>query len=96
MLLNINATRAFILCFFTILNQKEFRTATVAMFTRELSRRCVAVPAGCLSVFFAYIKKLLGRTDMIIDRLSAYVQLDISPETIEQDLPFAINDRQFN
>ena len=32
MFLNINATRAFILCFFTILNQKEFRIATVAMF----------------------------------------------------------------
>ena len=32
MLLNINATRAFILCFFTILNQKEFRIATFAMF----------------------------------------------------------------
>ena len=36
MLLNINATRAFILVFFTILNQKEFRIATVAMFTCEL------------------------------------------------------------
>ena len=36
MLLNINATRAFILCFFTILNQKEFRMATVAMFTCDL------------------------------------------------------------
>ena len=36
MLLNINATRAFILCFFTILNQKEFRIATVAMFTCDL------------------------------------------------------------
>ena len=34
--LNINATRAFILCFFTILNQKEFRIATVAMFTCDL------------------------------------------------------------
>ena len=33
MLLIINATRAFILCFFTILNQKEFRIATVAVFT---------------------------------------------------------------
>ena len=33
MLLNSNATRAFILCFFTILNQKEFRIATVAMVT---------------------------------------------------------------
>ena len=33
MLLNINATRAYNLCFFTILNQKEFRMATVAMFT---------------------------------------------------------------
>ena len=31
-LLNINATRAF----FTILNQKEFRIATVAMFTCDL------------------------------------------------------------
>ena len=36
MLLNINAPRAFILCFFTILNQKEFRMATVAMFTCDL------------------------------------------------------------
>ena len=36
MLLNINATRAFILCFFTILNQNEFRIATVAMFTCDL------------------------------------------------------------
>ena len=36
MLLNINATRAFILCFFTIINQKEFRIATVAMFTCDL------------------------------------------------------------
>ena len=36
MLLNINATCAFILCFFTILNQKEFRIATVAMFTCDL------------------------------------------------------------
>ena len=36
MLLNINATRAFILCFFTILNQKECRIATVAMFTCDL------------------------------------------------------------
>ena len=36
MLLNINATRAFILCFFTILNQQEFRIATVAMFTCDL------------------------------------------------------------
>ena len=36
MLLSINATRAFILCFFTILNQKEFRIATVAMFTCDL------------------------------------------------------------
>ena len=36
MLLNINATRAFILCFFAILNQKEFRIATVAMFTSDL------------------------------------------------------------
>ena len=36
MLLNSNATRAFILCFFTILNQKEFRIATVAMFTCDL------------------------------------------------------------
>ena len=36
MLLNINATRAFILCFFTILNQKEFRIATVVMFTCDL------------------------------------------------------------
>ena len=35
MLLNINATRAFIL-FFTILNQKEFCIATVAMFTCDL------------------------------------------------------------
>ena len=35
MLLNINATPAFILCF-TILNQKEFRIATVAMFTSDL------------------------------------------------------------
>ena len=35
MLLNINATRAFILCFL-ILNQKEFRIATVAMFTSDL------------------------------------------------------------
>ena len=34
MLLNINATRAFINpLFFTILNQNEFRIATVAMFT---------------------------------------------------------------
>ena len=32
MLLNINATRAFIV-FFTILNQREFCIATVAMFT---------------------------------------------------------------
>ena len=36
MLLNINATRAFILCFFTIINKKEFRIATVAMFTCDL------------------------------------------------------------
>ena len=36
MLFNINATRAFILCFFTILNQNEFRIATVAMFTCDL------------------------------------------------------------
>ena len=36
MLLDINATRAFILCFFTILNQNEFRIATVAMFTCDL------------------------------------------------------------
>ena len=36
MLLNSNATRAFILCFFTILNQKEFRIAKVAMFTCDL------------------------------------------------------------
>ena len=36
MLLNINATRAFILCFFTILNQNEFRIAAVAMFTCDL------------------------------------------------------------
>ena len=36
MLLNINATCAFILCFFTILNQNEFRIATVAMFTCDL------------------------------------------------------------
>ena len=36
MLLNINAARAFILCFFTILNQTEFRIATVAMFTFDL------------------------------------------------------------
>ena len=36
MLLNINATRAFILSFFTILNQKEFRIATVAKFTCDL------------------------------------------------------------
>ena len=36
MLLNINATRAFIHLFFTILNQKEFRIATVAMFTSDL------------------------------------------------------------
>ena len=36
MLLNINATRAFILCFFTILNQNEFRIAIVAMFTCDL------------------------------------------------------------
>ena len=36
MILNINATRAFILCFFTILNQNEFRMATVAMFTCDL------------------------------------------------------------
>ena len=36
MLLNINATRAFILCFFTILNQNEFRIATDAMFTCDL------------------------------------------------------------
>ena len=36
MLLNINATRAFILWFFTILNQKEFRIATVVMFTCDL------------------------------------------------------------
>ena len=36
MLLNINATSAFILCFFTISNQKEFRIATVAMFTSDL------------------------------------------------------------
>ena len=35
-LLNINATRAFILSFFTILNQNEFRIATVAMFTCDL------------------------------------------------------------
>ena len=35
MLLNINATR-FCFCFFTILNQKEFRIATVAMFTCDL------------------------------------------------------------
>ena len=34
MLLNINATRGFL--FFTILNQKEFRIATVAMFTCDL------------------------------------------------------------
>ena len=36
MLLNINATRAFILCFFTKLNQNEFRIATVAIFTCDL------------------------------------------------------------
>ena len=36
MLFNINATRAFILCFCTILNQNEFRIATVAMFTCDL------------------------------------------------------------
>ena len=36
MLLNINATRAFILFFFTILNQNEFRIARVAMFTCDL------------------------------------------------------------
>ena len=36
MLLNINATRAFILWFLKILNQKEFRIATVAMFTCDL------------------------------------------------------------
>ena len=36
MLFNSNATRAFIFCFFTILNQKEFRIATVAMFTSDL------------------------------------------------------------
>ena len=36
MLLNINANRAFILCFFTIFNQNEFRIATVAMFTCDL------------------------------------------------------------
>ena len=36
MLLNIHAARACILCFFTILNQKEFRIATVAMFTSDL------------------------------------------------------------
>ena len=36
MLLINNATRAFILCFFTILNQKEFRIVTVAMFTSDL------------------------------------------------------------
>ena len=34
MLLNINATCLFL--FFTILNQKEFRIATVAMFTCDL------------------------------------------------------------
>ena len=34
MLLNINAARGFL--FFTILNQKEFRIATVAMFTCDL------------------------------------------------------------
>ena len=34
MLLNINATRGFL--FFTILNQKEFRIATVAMFACDL------------------------------------------------------------
>ena len=34
MLLNINATRGFL--FFTILNQQEFRIATVAMFTCDL------------------------------------------------------------
>ena len=32
----VNATRAFILCFFTILNQNEFRIATLAMFTCDL------------------------------------------------------------
>ena len=36
MLLNSNATRAFILCFFMILNKKEFHIATVAMFTSDL------------------------------------------------------------
>ena len=36
MLLNINATRVFILCLFTILNKNEFRIATVAMFTCDL------------------------------------------------------------
>ena len=35
MLLKVNATRVFF-GFFTILNQKEFRIATVAMFTCEL------------------------------------------------------------
>ena len=35
MLLNINATRAFILCFYDIKSQ-EFRIATVAMFTCDL------------------------------------------------------------
>ena len=36
MLLDINVTRAFILCFFTILIQNEFRIVTVAMFTCDL------------------------------------------------------------
>ena len=46
MLLNINATRAFILCFFTILNKKEFRIATVAMFTCDLYAGVVPQIAG--------------------------------------------------
>ena len=36
MLLNINATRAFILCFYDIKSKRIFRIATVAMFTCDL------------------------------------------------------------
>ena len=57
MLFNINATRAFIPCFFTILNlldQKEFRIATVAMFTCDLY-------AGVVPEFLWIYQKLLIR-----------------------------------
>ena len=58
MRLNINATRAFILCFFTILNQKEFRIATVAMFTCDLYAGVVPRPRTAThdyGRFYSYI-----------------------------------------